>query len=206
MLNIQNYTGGFTATNGYAIQSDGGCILIDAPEGMTGWLKGNEITPAALLLTHLHFDHVMDVQAIVEEFSIPVYAFTTLTRDLTLEDMLGAFTGSNFEVKPFEVNHLLEGKSTVSVSGRDFELLHVPGHSPDSLCFHLKEDGILFGGDVLFNRGIGRSDFPHSDSALLENGIRERVYKLDEATRVLPGHGPETSVGDEKAQNPFVRP
>lgn len=205
MLNIQKYTGGFTSTNGYAIETGTGWILVDAPEGITAWLRERAITPTALLLTHMHFDHVMDAAEAVRAFGMPVYAFASPDRDLTLENLLGSFSGSNFDVTPFEIDHLLEGEPSVDAGGTKFHLLHVPGHSPDSLCFHLPGENLLFGGDVLMRGGIGRSDFPHGDGGLLENGIREKIYTLAESTRVLPGHGPETTIGDERSHNPFVR-
>jgi hydroxyacylglutathione hydrolase len=206
MLKFKKYTGGFTATNGYALDAPDGWIIVDAPEHMLGWIKGHEIVPAALMLTHMHFDHVMDAAAIAIEFGVPVYAFAPLSRDLTLEDLLGAFAGSNFEVKPFEVNHFLEGENIANVCGLDFHLLHVPGHSPDSLCFQLLEEKVIFGGDVLMRHGIGRSDFHHGDEGLLLRGIREKLYTLDDEIEVFPGHGEKTTIGEEKAQNPHVRP
>jgi glyoxylase-like metal-dependent hydrolase (beta-lactamase superfamily II) len=96
-------------------------------------------------------------------------------------------------------------------AGQDFlglklDVLDVPGHCPGSLCFHAPDDGLLVGGDVLFRGGVGRWDLPGGDGELLCRGIREKLFSLPDSTAVLPGHGPATTVGAEKATNPFVRP
>jgi glyoxylase-like metal-dependent hydrolase (beta-lactamase superfamily II) len=83
-------------------------------------------------------------------------------------------------------------------------VLEVPGHCPGSLCFFSKSDGVIFGGDVLFAGGVGRWDLPGGDRDLLFTGIRTKLFPLGDDIKVLPGHGPGTSIGREKAENPFV--
>jgi len=209
MARLTSFTGGFTATNGYLlIQASGDAVLVDAPEGIASWPELDDLRVRALLLTHAHFDHVIDAAAVAERFACPIHAFSPYRPDLTLEDQLSSF-GMDLEVAPYEVDHLLEGKATVSAADCRFRILHVPGHSPDSLCFLLDEtdshgNRVLLGGDVLFQRGIGRTDFAHSDHELLLRGIREKLYPLPDETLVFPGHGPWTTIGDEKRENPFV--
>jgi glyoxylase-like metal-dependent hydrolase (beta-lactamase superfamily II) len=82
--------------------------------------------------------------------------------------------------------------------------MHTPGHSPGGCCLHLASARLLFAGDTLFCRGIGRTDLPGGSMHALARSIRQRLYTLDDATRVLPGHGPATTIRDEKADNPFV--
>jgi glyoxylase-like metal-dependent hydrolase (beta-lactamase superfamily II) len=89
--------------------------------------------------------------------------------------------------------------------GLGVDVLDVPGHCPGSLCFHLPEEGLLIGGDVLFRGGIGRWDLPGGNGELLLQGIRSKVMPLPDQTVVLPGHGPSTTIGVEKATNPFLR-
>jgi glyoxylase-like metal-dependent hydrolase (beta-lactamase superfamily II) len=84
------------------------------------------------------------------------------------------------------------------------ELFHVPGHSPDSLCFYLPDQKILFGGDVLFLDGVGRTDFPGGSFEQLESGIENKLWPLPDDTKVFPGHGPATTIGRERLHNPFV--
>ena len=214
-MDIESYTGGFFQTNGYRLATPAGTILVDAPEGIADWLAGRGESVDALLLTHLHIDHVVDVAAIKERFSCPVWAHSQPDSDLTLETFLKESIGWPFHLNEFAVDHLLAdqaGVSPLGVEGPVFELLHVPGHSPDSLCFVVEEnvDGaesahLVFDGDVLMAGGLGRSDFPHGDGALLLQGIEEKLLPMDDATRVLPGHGPETTIGAERVSNPFLR-
>ncbi len=198
MLEIEYFTGGVAATNGYACKAAEITFVVDAPEGITEWLESTGFTPQALLLTHAHFDHVLDASRIQERWSIPTYAFAYPTPELTLESM-------GMAVQPYKVDHLVEEGVLMSFGGLTFEILHIPGHSPDSSVFLPKDSPIAFGGDVLMQGGIGRSDLPGGDGELLLKGIREKLYVLDDETTVLSGHGPATTIGEEKLSNPFVR-
>lgn len=210
MLNIRNYTGGIAATNAwfFALEAGPG-ILVDAPEGVGDWLDAEGLRVGTLLLTHHHFDHIMDAARVQREHGARVLAFAAPEPALTLEALFRGFGGSDFAIEAFVPDRLLAGEARLSVpvgerEAMDFTLLHVPGHSPDSLCFHLADEKILFAGDTLFDGSIGRSDFPGGDGELLVRGIREKILVLDPATRVLPGHGDETTVGDEAQGNPFL--
>ena len=92
------------------------------------------------------------------------------------------------------------------MAGLKCAVLEVPGHCPGSLCFYFAEDGVLFGGDVLFRGGIGRTDFPRGDAELLLTGIARKILTLPGETRVYPGHGPATTVRIERETNPFLVP
>jgi len=206
-MKIESYTGGYFQTNGYWLSTEQGELLIDAPEGVADWLVHQGGKPAALLLTHLHYDHVVDAAAIRERFGCKIYAHSSPDADLTLETVLKETIGWPFDLQPFVIDELLAGLEKVAPlddAGPCFELRHVPGHSPDSLCYLLPEEGLLFGGDVLFAGGLGRTDFPHGDGPLLLQGIDEKLLNLADATRVLPGHGPETTIGTERVSNPFL--
>lgn len=212
-MEIGCYTGGFFQTNGYLLTGSGGQVLVDAPEGVAAWLRGKGMRVDVLLLTHQHYDHVIDVAALKrEQPACRILAHSGYDTDLTLEAFLQQSIGWAAEVEPYRVDERLEGQGRIEAAGLEFELRHVPGHSPDSLCYFL--DGecaggaasapLLFGGDVLFEGGIGRTDFPHGDTGLLLGGIRDKVLTLPRDTIVYPGHGPETTVGAEAASNPFL--
>jgi glyoxylase-like metal-dependent hydrolase (beta-lactamase superfamily II) len=113
--------------------------------------------------------------------------------------------GFGFEVEPIAPGFLIEEPGRVELGGISFRILEVPGHCPGSLCFYLPEHGILFGGDVLFRGGTGRWDLPGGDKDLLFAGIRSKILPLPAETRVLPGHGPATSVGAEMRSNPWLQ-
>jgi glyoxylase-like metal-dependent hydrolase (beta-lactamase superfamily II) len=207
-MDIETYTGGFFQTNGYRVVTTAGTILVDAPEGITEWLADRGETIDALLLTHLHIDHVVDVAAIKGRFACPVWAHSQPDSDLTLETFLKETIGWPFQLNDFAVDHLLADDSRLrplGENGPQFELLHVPGHSPDSLCFVEAAEGLMFDGDVLMAGGLGRSDFPHGDGSLLLQGIEEKLLPMDDAIRILPGHGPETTIGAERVGNPFLQ-
>jgi glyoxylase-like metal-dependent hydrolase (beta-lactamase superfamily II) len=114
--------------------------------------------------------------------------------------------GLGWEIVPLPVEslELIEETSETSLGGVNFQVLLVPGHCPGSLCFLESKAGVLFGGDVLFASGVGRWDLPGGDGPLLFQGIREKLYRLPDETTVLPGHGPATKIGIEKASNPYV--
>ena len=131
-----------------------------------------------------------------------VHAFAPHSPALTLEEMMRGF-GMPVHVEPYTVDELLEGRAELEIGGLRMELAHVPGHSPDSVTFFLPERGELFAGDTLFAGSIGRADLPGGNPGLLIDGIRGKLFALPENTRVFPGHGPATSVGAERAGNPY---
>lgn len=212
-MKIETYTGGFFQTNGYLFSQGGTRLAIDAPEGITDWLLASGAAPDALLLTHLHYDHVIDAARLRREFRCPVFAHSAPDPGLTLQTLLEEVIGWPFDLEPFAVDGLLAGVPAVEIGGVTVRIDHVPGHSPDSLCFRPQPPAaagapgapVVFGGDVLFREGIGRTDFPHGDFAQLIEGIQRRLFRLPDDTRVFPGHGPETTIGHEKAANPFLR-
>ncbi len=208
MVRVYSHCGGFTQTNGYVVASDSGaCVAIDAPGGMAEWLAEDGLRPTLLLLTHAHFDHVTEAARVKVEAGCQVQAFAAPNPDLTLE---AAYAGMGIRVVPYEVDEPVTGGGVIPVGDLRFECFHVPGHSPDSICFYLPPSEpnsrpMLFGGDVLFQGSIGRTDFPHGDHDLLLQGIRDQLFGLPDDTVVFPGHGPATSIGIEKQTNPYVR-
>lgn len=99
---------------------------------------------------------------------------------------------------------LLSHNQILRLGNIEFRVLHTPGHSPGHVAYYCEESAVLFSGDLIFKSSIGRSDLPGGDADLLLKSIREQVYTLPDETRILPGHGEETSVGEEKRSNPFV--
>jgi hydroxyacylglutathione hydrolase len=202
-LTIESYCGGLFQTNGYVVRGEG-TYLFDAPEGVADWMAERGWRPDALILTHHHHDHVQDAGIIQKRFACPIWAWMETSDDLTLIRGLERMMGIRMSLEPYAVTHLLEGQALLELSGLACDLLHVPGHSPDSVCFLLEGASTLIGGDVLFRGGIGRTDFPNGDHDLLLAGIRANLWPLSDETAVLPGHGPGTTIGREKRTNPFL--
>jgi hydroxyacylglutathione hydrolase len=202
-MKLRSYTGGIAETNGWVLELDSGVLVIDAPLGMAEWLEQEGITPAAVFLTHQHFDHVQSAADMAERWGCPLYAWAALSPELTLE-ILGGRDNPMFHVRPYEVTHLLAGQSSLLLLGTQWQLAHVPGHSLDSLTLYHPELGLLFGGDVLFAGGIGRTDFPGGSLKMLLEGIANKLLCLPDATQVMPGHGPTTTIGEERAANPYL--
>ena len=157
-----------------------------------------------LILTHQHHDHILDVGRIQETFACPVYAWSEPSEELTLSKRLEQMMGTPCPIDPYTIDHLIEGESTLTVGGLTMDLLHIPGHSPDSVCFRLQGEPVVIGGYVLFAGSIGRTDFPNGNHGQLISGIKEKLWPLPDEVHVLPGHGPATTIGEEKATNPFL--
>ncbi len=204
-MDIERFTGGVLDTNGYLLTEAGCAVLVDAPQGVARWLAEREVQLDALWLTHSHFDHVLDAAVVSRAHGCPLYCHAAGAAMLRDPSLLRRF-GFDLEFEAVEPDHLIGESDSLTLGGLRFSLLHVPGHSPDSLCFYLESEATLFGGDVLFAGGVGRWDLPGGDGPLLFQGIRNKLYPLPEAVRVWPGHGPSTTIGAEKSGNPYVRP
>lgn len=204
-LKIEGFCGGLFQTNGYLVQAGDSNYLFDAPEGIASWVADQEVRLDGLLLTHQHHDHIVDAGKVQDLFHCPIWAHSHPSDELTLAKQLEQSMGISSRLDPYSVEHLLEGVPSLSLRNLDMEVLHVPGHSPDSVCFRFTGQPLVIGGDVLFRNSIGRTDFPNGDHELLLSGIREKLYTLPDDTTVLPGHGPATTIGFEKETNPFVR-
>lgn len=198
------FTGGMAQTNGYLFEAPEGWVLVDAPDGIADWLETEGVQPVALLLTHQHYDHVVDAASVVEKNNCPIYAHSGYSSRLTLEDLLRN-AGMPIEVAAYEVDHLLAGRTSLNVAGLSLGLRYVPGHSTDSLCFVDADHGRVFVGDTVFAGSVGRSDFPGGSHPLLVAGIQSQLLVLNDEVELLPGHGSATTVGVEKRTNPFIR-
>ncbi len=199
----ETFCGGVFETNCYLLDAPEGPILFDAPDGTCAWLESRKIEPKLLLLTHGHFDHVPDVAKIKRRFNCPVGCHPDTVPMISDPDFFRNH-GFGLEIEPTEADILIEATAGRIFLGREFEIFEVPGHSPGSLCFLAREDQLLIGGDVLFAGGVGRWDLPGGDGDLLFRGIKTKLYPLGDNITVLPGHGPPTTIGQERLTNPFV--
>lgn len=200
-MNVRSYTGGFVQTNGYLLEAPEGNVLIDAPLGIAKWVASLGLKVDHVLLTHQHYDHVEDAAAL-EAAGARLHAFAAYSTALTLEDHARGW-GLPISVKPYRIAEPVAPGPLV-VAGLAFEVAHLPGHATDGVIYHLPEEGIVFSGDTLFAGSIGRSDLPGGDTRQLLQGIDRHLLNMKPETRVLSGHGPETTIGREKLSNPFL--
>lgn len=199
-------------TNCYVVAAGPGqpCLIVDAPPdpaGIEALVRRHRLVPAALLVTHGHVDHAGGA-AVARGYGIgthlhPDDAFLALDPGSQLRMLFGPVADEQLAGFEFPAGYvpLLAG-DRLELAGLAVDVLHTPGHTPGHCCFHLADDGVLFTGDQLFAGSIGRTDLPGGDLPTLARSMKD-VLALDDATRVLPGHGPETTVRRERLTNPF---
>lgn len=156
----------------------------------------------ALIATHAHFDHVLAAEALREKTGAPFYLHQEDKPVLQWLQASGQmFLGIELPPPPDVDTTPSEGDLLVA-GGVEFQVIHTPGHSPGSIS--LLGDGALFAGDTLFAGSVGRTDLPGGDTKTLVNAVRNKLFALDDTLPVYPGHGPATTLGEEKRSNPFV--
>jgi glyoxylase-like metal-dependent hydrolase (beta-lactamase superfamily II) len=186
----------------------GDCLVIDPglePELILAFLRDQRLVPASILLTHGHADHIGGNAALKEAF--PNAPILVGAKDaVMLEDAnvnLSACFG--MAVTSPKADRLLHEGDCLDLAGITLEVLDIPGHSPGHVVFLYRDHPCrVFGGDVLFQGSVGRTDFPGSDGRALFTGIRTKLFTLPGDTVVFPGHGPTTTIGRERRTNPFV--
>ena len=194
-------------TNGYVVRSDGECLVIDPGIGsaeMVAFLRREEARPGRIVLTHGHCDHIagiLELRALVPAVAVwcPAADAEMLT-DATKN--LSAPFGLPMAVGPASV--LFAPGDVLPVGETRWEVLDTSGHTPGGVSLYCRGEAVVFTGDALFADGIGRTDLPGSDPAGLLANIHEHLLSLSPETKVFPGHGPPTTIGDEARRNPFL--
>lgn len=201
-MKITPYSGGMTQTNGYLVETPDGNFLVDAPEGVADWLADQGARVDHVLLTHQHYDHVLDAAAL-QARGARLHAFAPYSTELTLEAFARAW-GMPISVEPYRIDLLLAMDRPLRLAGREISLAHIPGHAPDAVTFYLADFSVVFSGDTLFADSIGRTDLPGGSTQQLLDGIARHLMILPPDTRVLSGHGPATTIAREAAGNPYL--
>ncbi len=200
--NIIATTGGLAETNSYAYQSAGKTIVIDAPEGTLDWLISEKVPVDLLFLTHGHWDHIWDAAAVIRHFNCRAVGHADDALLFKDPDIMRQF-GLPVSLDPVKIDEFLVDGQQFTWQERYFEILHIPGHCPGSICLVDHDRHLVFGGDVLFAGAIGRWDLPGGSREQLMQGLTKKMLALPDNYILYPGHGPVTSIGQEKQTNPF---
>lgn len=198
---------GAVQTNCYFLQNvDTNEVIVVDPgakgERIYEEMTNHGYTIKAVLLTHGHFDHVMGADAIRKAANVKVYLGEQDGKLIENADLnVSAMFGTPYTTK---ADILVKDGEELELAGIKMKVIHTPGHTAGGVCYYLEEEKILVCGDTLFAESVGRTDFPTSSSSALVNAIREKLFTLPEEVYVYPGHGPTTTIGHEKENNPFV--
>jgi glyoxylase-like metal-dependent hydrolase (beta-lactamase superfamily II) len=202
------------ATNCYVIAPERGgeAVIVDAPpdvDAIARLLARHDLVPVALLVTHGHVDHAGGAGGVVERTGVTAYVHPDddyLTSDPVsqLRSIFGFVPpGAESFAPPEQMVDLTHGQR-LELGGFEFRVRHTPGHTPGHCVFVLEEEGLVFSGDHLFAGSIGRTDLPGGDFNTLMASMRTEMMTLPDDMRVLPGHGPATTIGRERTTNPFL--
>jgi len=183
-------------------------VLVDAPgdivEKIKPLLAREGCTLKELWLTHGHWDHTQEAAKVKREFAVQVRAHLADQSLIETPESMEEFMGAKLGLEPVKIDAFVGQGDRLTALGREFAVRHVPGHCPGNVLFYSAAAKAVFVGDALFSSGVGRWDLPGGNFEVLAKAIREQIYTLPEDTVVFPGHGPRTTVGHEKKDNPFV--
>jgi glyoxylase-like metal-dependent hydrolase (beta-lactamase superfamily II) len=183
---------------------DPGCYFEEEKDQIKSFVNLHKLQPKLLLNTHCHLDHVFGNKFIAEEFKLTLNTHLLEKEILEMAPASGLMFNLPFDNYQGKVIYLKEG-DFIFLGDDKLEVIHAPGHSPGSICFYCEKQHFIIGGDVLFQNSIGRTDLPYGRHEDLLKNIKEKLFKLPEEVKVYPGHGPETTIGNEMKGNPFLQ-
>ncbi len=199
MMEIRTIPVGIYGANCYLIIYKDKCTIIDPGadgDNIINIIEKLKLQPQYIILTHGHMDHVGAVEKVKDKYNIPIYINE---RDQNMINNVENIFG-NFGKYKVADTYIKEGE-IIKLGDLDIECIETPGHTPGGMCFKIND--VVFTGDTLFRDSIGRTDFVGGDHASIIESIKNKLMKLDDNTKVLPGHGPVSSIGYERRENPF---
>ncbi len=209
MINIFHTVLGMVGTNCYIIINDEckECIVVDPAdnsEGIYNVINQENCKLKAILLTHGHFDHMLAADDLRNRSGAIIYAGYEEEDVLNSSsyNLSGVMGGCATTLKADE---FLKDNEEFQIAGIRFMAFHTPGHTKGSMCYYIKDIGTLLSGDTLFEASVGRTDFPTGSMSQIIKSIKDKLFVLPDDTKVLPGHGDETTIGYEKKYNPYCQ-
>lgn len=184
---------------------DPGCFTPAEERELVATIDRLGLKPVKLINTHCHFDHIFGNAFVVQQYGLKLGIHPLEEQLLTSAPMVVQMYGMPPMTPSPAPDYFINEGDTVTLGDATFQVLFCPGHSPGSLCFYSAEEGYVIAGDVLFQRSIGRTDLPLGDHDALIGSILTKLMPLPDETAVYPGHGPSTTIGEERRENPFLR-
>jgi glyoxylase-like metal-dependent hydrolase (beta-lactamase superfamily II) len=212
MITVQSFTFNPFGENTFLLYDETlQCIIIDPgcsgtreENELKSFIEKNNLKPILLFNTHCHIDHILGNAFVHKTYGLhPVY-HPEEEANLAMGESVAQMYGIPYHSSPKALHHLNEPQ-LLSFGNSSLKILFTPGHSAGSLSLYAEKENFLIGGDVLFNRSIGRTDLPGGDFKTLERSILSKLYTLPDHTKVYCGHGDPTTIGEEKIHNPFVK-
>ncbi|MCM1246647.1 MAG: MBL fold metallo-hydrolase [Roseburia sp.] len=199
---------GGVSTNCYIVRREGSsqCVVIDPGDNgkqLAKFIKDSGLVLEDILLTHGHFDHIMGVSDLMSELGGRL-CILDKEKELLEDTGLNVSAISGAGAVSLVADVFLKDGQEYESAGMTFTVLHTPGHTGGSCCYYMKEEALLFSGDTLFLESIGRSDLPTGNGNTLIQSLQKKVLTLPDEVKVFPGHGPATTIGYEKENNPYA--
>ena len=212
MISIKSFTFNPFQENTYiAYDETKDCIIVDPGcydenenSILKTFIKQQNLNPVALINTHCHLDHVFGNKFVADSYNLSPVMHKLDLPMLEYAPMAASKYGVHLGELPEVKNFIKEG-DIVKFGNSEFEIIFTPGHAPGHVCLVSKKENITLSADVLFHLSIGRTDLPMGDHETLLSSIREKLFTLDDNMVIYPGHGPKTTIGFEKANNPFLK-
>ena len=188
-----------------AVIIDCGCSNTKEQQRLLDFLERKELKLVKVLNTHLHIDHIAGNAFLKEHFGLSPMAHDGDVFIYEKASEQAASFGFPLEGTPPALDSTLKEGDVVKFGNEKLHVLHIPGHSPGSICFYNKEEGIMIVGDVLFQGSVGRTDLWGGDTNTLLKGIKSKILTLNDEVIIAPGHGNTTTIGEERQNNPYLQ-
>ncbi len=210
-MNIATFTFNGFSENTYLLYDeskecvifDPGCSNPTEEQELVNFIESNSLTPVRLINTHCHIDHVLGNKFVADKYTLKLEAHKIEELVLAAAPMSSQIYGVPYTPSPL-IEVFLDETQQLTFGNTTLEIFFTPGHSPGSLSFFHKESKQLIAGDVLFQGSIGRTDLPGGDYDTLIASIKTQLFPLGDEVRAYPGHGPSTTIGEERVSNPFL--